>query len=79
MRYSAPFEFKDPTNSLKSRLIGIVSRSFPNFEKNIDSAARSELGTKKGICLVGLLKAVENPDNAFRHHYFTAGTISWDA
>ena len=76
MRYSAPLEFKHSTNSLKSRLIGIVSRSFPNFEKNVDSAARSELGAKEGIRFVGFLKAVENPDNPFHCFYFTASMTS---
>jgi hypothetical protein len=71
------FEFKHSTNSLKSRLIGIVSRSFPNFEKNIDSAGRGELGAKEGIRLVGFLKAVENPDNVFHFFYFTARNTSF--
>ena len=71
IRYSAPLEFKHSTNSLKSRLIGIGSRSFPNFEKNFDSAGRGELGAKEGIGIVGFRKAVENPDDVFHLVYFT--------
>jgi hypothetical protein len=57
------FEFKHPTNSLKSRLSGIVSRSFPNCEENIDSLARSQPGTEEDIRVVGVLKAIEDSDD----------------
>jgi len=63
IRYSALFEFKHPTNSFKSRLSGIVSRSFPNFEENIDSLARGQPRTKESIRVVGVIKAVEDLDD----------------
>ena len=60
------FEFKNPTNSFKPWLSGIVSRSFPNFEEDVDSLVWSQPGTKKGVRAVGFLKAVEYPDHFLR-------------
>jgi hypothetical protein len=76
MTYSALFEFKHSTNSFKSRLIGIVSRSFPNFEKNIDQAAGAQAGAKEGIRLVGFLKAVKDSDDKFHCFHFTGRITS---
>jgi hypothetical protein len=69
-------EFKHSTNSFKSRLSGIVSRSFPNFEENIDSLAWGQPGTKEGIRVVGFLKTVEDSDDLLHLIHLTARSTS---
>jgi hypothetical protein len=59
------FEFKHPTNSFKSRLSGIFSCSFADFEEHIDPLLGRQPGAKEGVRLVGFLKALENPDYTF--------------
>jgi hypothetical protein len=68
------FEFKHSTNSFKSRLSGIVSRSFPNLEEDIDSLAWCQPGTKKSVRVVGFLKAVEDSDDLLHLFHLIART-----
>jgi hypothetical protein len=66
------FEFEHSTNSLKSRLSGIFSCFFADFEEHVDPLLGRQPGAKEGVRLVGFLKALENPDYTFHSADFIA-------
>ena len=62
IKNSTLFEFKHSINSFKSRLSGICSRSFADFEEHLDSLPRGQLREEDGIGLIRRFEAVEYPD-----------------